>query len=87
MLEGRYPLSERKQTAIPVLDSEVKAGYRIVEMFSAGVGYFISSWQSVPMASSWSVPGEWTDAAGTHWKRNESNLVFHGVSFFGQVSF
>jgi hypothetical protein len=87
MLEGRYPLSERKQTAIPVLDSEVKVGYRIVEMFSAGVGYFISSWQSVPMASSWSVPGEWTDAAGTHWKRNESNLVFHGVSFFGQVSF
>jgi hypothetical protein len=87
MLEGRYPLSERKQTAIPVLDSEVKVGYRIVEMISAGVGYFISSWQSVPMASSWSVPGEWTDAAGTHWKRNESNLVFHGVSFFGQVSF
>jgi hypothetical protein len=86
-LEGRYPLSEKKQTAIPVLDTEVKVGYRIIETISAGVGYFISSWQSVPMASSWSVPGEWTDAAGTHWKRNESDLVFHGVSFFGQISF
>jgi hypothetical protein len=87
LLEGRYPLSEEKRVAIPVLDSEVKLGFRIVRTLSAGIGFFMSSWQSVPMASSWSVPGEWTDAAGTHWKRNESDLVFHGVSLFGQMSF
>ena len=41
----------------------------------------------VDLVATESDPGAWTDAAGTHWKRNESNLVFHGVSFFGQVSF
>jgi hypothetical protein len=87
LLEGRYPLSDKKRAAIPVLDSEVRAGYRLFREISAGVGFFISSWQSVPLASSWSVPGEWTDAGGTHWKRNEADLVFHGLSFFGQVSF
>jgi hypothetical protein len=87
LLEGRYPVSEETRVAIPVLDSEVKVGYRIVRTLRAGVGFFVSSWHSVPMASSWSVPGEWTDAAGTHWKRNESDLVFHGISVFGQMAF
>ena len=87
LLKGQYPFSAKKRVAIPVLDSEVKVGVRVVEMLTAGVGVFVSSWQSVPLASSWSVPGEWTDAAGTHWKPNEANLVFHGVSFFGRVAF
>jgi hypothetical protein len=39
------------------------------------------------MASSWSVPGVWTDQAGTHWKENESNPAFYGLSIFGQVGF
>lgn len=87
LLEGHYPFSAKKRVAIPVLDSEVKVGVRIVEMLTAGVGVFVSSWQSVPLASSWSVPGEWTDSAGTYWKPNEANLVFHGMSFFGRVAF
>lgn len=87
LLQGRYPLSEKKRTAVPVLDSHVKVSYRIVDMVSAGAGYFVSSWLGIPMASSWSVPGEWTGDAGTHWKRNESNLVFHGVTVFAQLSF
>jgi hypothetical protein len=87
LLEGHYPFAEKERAAVPVFDSEIRAGYRIFDEISAGVGFFISSWQSVPLASSWSVPGEWTDAGGTHWKRNEADLVFHGLSFFGQVSF
>jgi hypothetical protein len=86
-LEGHYPFSSRKRVALPVLDSEVKVGVRIVEMLTAGVGVFVSSWQSVPLASSWSVPGDWTDAAGTHWKPNEPDLLFHGMSFFARVVF
>ena len=87
LLEGHYPFAATKRVAIPVLDSEVKVGVRIVEMLTAGVGVFVSSWQSVPLASSWTVPGEWTDSAGTHWKPNEVNLVFHGMSIFGRVAF
>ncbi|HEY5619354.1 MAG TPA: hypothetical protein VIK60_15550 [Vicinamibacterales bacterium] len=87
LLEGRYPLSEKRRAAMPVLDSHIKMAYRVTDTINAGVGFFISSWQSVPLASSWSVPGEWTDAAGTHWKRNQSNLVFHGLSLFGRVAF
>ena len=87
LLEGHYPFSVKKRVAIPVLDSEVKVGVRVVDMLTAGVGVFVSSWQSVPLASSWSVPGEWTDASGTHWKPNEANLVFHGMSFFARVAF
>jgi hypothetical protein len=85
--EGRYPISEKKRAVIPVLDSHVKAAYRVVGAISGGVGFFVSSWQGVPMASSWSVPGVWTDQAGTHWKENESNPAFYGLSIFGQVGF
>jgi hypothetical protein len=87
VLEGRYPLLETDRAAIPVLESQVKVSYRVVGPVHAGVGFFTSSWLGVPMASSWSVPGEWRDDAGTHWKRNESNLAFYGLSVFGQVGF
>lgn len=86
-LHGILQTSEEQRTTVPVLEIRGKVGVRITQHLSLGGGVFTSQWLSVPMAPSWSFPGQWTALGGTNSKPNVRNLSFMGYSFFVRASF
>jgi len=86
-LHGILQTSEEQKTVVPVLEMQGKVGVRITQHLSLGGGVFTSQWLGVPMAPSWSFPGQWTALEGTNSKPNVRNLSFVGYSFFVRASF
>jgi len=79
---GTFPYNKTETAVIPVTEMKLRFTYALGKLLGTnvflGVGGFASAWWNVPMAPTWSVPGNWTLGDGTGWKENRSTLLFYG---------
>ena len=86
-LNGAVPTSNEERAAVPVLDLQLKASLLVTKNFSVGGGVFSSTLFGLPVAPAFSIPGEWTDVAGTGWRQQTRDITFGGFTVSAGFAF
>jgi hypothetical protein len=86
-LNGAVPTSNEERAAVPVLDLQIKASFLVTKNFSVGGGVFSSTLFGLPVAPAFSIPGEWTDVAGTGWRQQTRDITFGGFTLSAGFAF
>jgi hypothetical protein len=86
-LNGAVPTSVDERAVVPVVDLQVKASVAVTKQIRVGAGVFSSTLFGLPMAPAFSIPGDWTDVAGTGWRPQTRDVTFSGLTIFAAFEF
>lgn len=87
LLKGVIPTVGEESMVVPALELHATVGVRVTNHITVGGGLFLSSLFGVSTAPSLDFPGQWTDMAGTTYRRNERSPMLMGASTFIRFSF
>ncbi len=86
-LNGAVPTSNEERAAVPMFDLQLKGSLRVTKNINVGVGVFSSTLFGLPVAPAFSIPGEWTDLAGTGWRQQTRDITFGGFTLSAGFAF
>ena len=86
-LSGVVPTSNDERAMVPVIDLQLKGSVAIMKRVRVGAGVFSSTLFGLPVAPAFSIPGDWTDLAGTGWRQQTRDVSFIGLTIFGGFEF
>lgn len=89
--DGKFPFDQKGRATVPNTELNLKLiqsinlNKRVSVEF--GIGGFASIFWNMPTTPKWSLPGQWSWAAGTNWDTDFKNLIFAGLDLSFAVSF